>query len=136
MMSVPVLADNSDQQTKVYNYCANASVPLLMAGTQYVSMTVNLTPTEVAKDPVMKTVTSSEQFKTASQRTKTSMLHVIDDVVQPDALHAHQKSMMDKGEKYLEVIGYIGYQRARCRPHMDKLKRLQDGGDLQFPFVM
>jgi len=49
---------------------------LLTAGKQYVTLTANQIPEREAKEQVAKIVTDSEQNKSTSQRTKSSMLRI------------------------------------------------------------
>lgn len=106
MTAMPVFAEGPSQQQNVYKYCADASVPLLTAGTYYVTQTANKIDQKIVLEQMITIVTESARFKGASKEIKVAMVRVLSDIEQPEALIQHQKKMMEKGENYLAMMGY------------------------------
>ncbi|EEF6304193.1 hypothetical protein NJL98_004471 [Salmonella enterica] len=101
-----VMADSSQEQIKVMNYCNSLSVPLLTAATHYVSLKANDLPDDVAKKESTALVLDSEPYKLASSGIKSAMSQNLTEILNANNLAVHQKEMMNQGENYLGLHGY------------------------------
>jgi uncharacterized protein (DUF1330 family) len=107
LMTAPVLADTSDQQSRVMDYCQQVSQPLFNAGGAYVThLGQNMSP-DNAKAEVLKTVTNSESYKKANPAVKQAMDKVVSGITRPEEMKATQQDMMAKGENYLGVHAIV-----------------------------
>lgn len=79
------------QQKRVMQFCANASLPLLVAGTTYANTSDNGRPEKERLAILKNSVASSTAYKMASPGVQIAMMSVVEDIADPKELALHQK---------------------------------------------
>lgn len=103
VMTAPAMANTSDQQTRVMDYCQQTSLPLLVAASMFVTKHAsNVAPAD-ARPEIQKYVSDSVEYKKASSTVKSAMDKVVTELANTGAMQAHQQAMMSQGERYLGV---------------------------------
>ncbi|BDY62009.1 hypothetical protein [Escherichia coli] len=89
------------QQKRVMHFCANASLPLLIAGTTYANTSDNGRPEKERVAILKNSVASSTAYKMASPGVQMAMMSVVEDIADPKELALHQKEVRRLGASYL-----------------------------------
>ncbi|WP_318346110.1 hypothetical protein [Klebsiella pneumoniae] len=85
-------------------FCANASLPLLVAGTTYANTSDNGRPEKERLAILKNSVASSTAYKMASPGVQIAMMSVVEDIADPKELALHQKK--------LDVLGLVIFPTA------------------------
>ncbi|MCW4854865.1 MULTISPECIES: hypothetical protein [Enterobacteriaceae] len=93
------------QQKRVMHFCANASLPLLIAGTTYANTSDNGRPEKERVAILKNSVASSTAYKMASPGVQMAMMSVVEDIADPKELALHQKEVRRLGASYLSDSG-------------------------------
>lgn len=87
------------QQKRVMQFCANASLPLLVAGTTYANTSDNGRPEKERLAILKNSVASSTAYKMASPGVQIAMMSVVEDIADPKELALHQKEVREGANK-------------------------------------
>ncbi|MCT6214520.1 hypothetical protein MP871_24895, partial [Escherichia coli] len=87
------------QQKRVMHFCANASLPLLIAGTTYANTSDNGRPEKERVAILKNSVASSTAYKMASPGVQMAMMSVVEDIADPKELALHQKEVRRLGAR-------------------------------------
>lgn len=93
------------QQKRVMHFCANASLPLLIAGTTYANTSDNGRREKERVAILKNSVASSTAYKMASPGVQMAMMSVVEDIADPKELALHQKEVRRLGAGYLSDSG-------------------------------
>jgi hypothetical protein len=107
------------QQKRVMHFCANASLPLLIAGTTYANTSDNGRPEKERVAILKNSVASSTAYKMASPGVQMAMMSVVEDIADPKELALHQKK--------LDVLGLVIFPTAVFHGLQKLFHHLQPG---------